>query len=590
MHHPIPREKEAVKSKFQTDIALPEKVSPRFIWKKAVLCVAAGISCFTFLQGWNIVPTRYLDAAPTTEPKTAGQPQFSWYDIETSPDLIYHRCYDDYYCAKLQVPMDWWRDSTQPGKNISIAVIRLPAKVPVTDQRYGGAVLTNPGGPGGSGVAQMLRSGRATQIIVDAEKHPNDTLSSETARYHDIISFDPRGVGHTTPAIHCFPDSLARSSWTLQNEALGLLGSSEDSFFRNWYRSRALAEGCSAATGTTDDGSEAIGEHVNTSPVARDMLEIIERHAEWLAKQANVTKESDGPRGQDKYKTFVERPQYTRGEAKLRYWGNSYGTILGQTFASMFPTRIDRIVLDGVCNAHDYFFGSWFSNLSDADAILERFFAYCHAAGPETCSFYSPTPEAIRRKYEDLLTEIFERPIVVPSSRTRGPDVITWSDVKSMVRLGMYQPMIYSPMVADLLTSISSGNGSLFADFKAMANTFSCPGEECISAGPFSDECDQGDNGPDATLAILCTDGPGLGDIDETSFQEYWHALQHQSSVLGDWWAHTRLGCVGWKTKAKNRFEGPFAGNLSHPALFISTMLDPVTPLAKWILENAKVG
>ncbi|KAH0395430.1 hypothetical protein KCU89_g10338, partial [Aureobasidium melanogenum] len=111
-------------------------------------------------------------------------------------------------------------------------------------------------------------------------------------------------------------------------------------------------------------------------------------------------------------------------------------------------------------------------------------------------------------------------------------------------------------MVADLLTSISSGNGSLFADFKAMANTFSCPGEECVSAGPFSDECDQGDNGPDATLAILCTDGPGLGDIDETSFQEYWHALQHQSSVLGDWWAHTRLGCCKRNGKELSWFSG----------------------------------
>ncbi|KAH0346592.1 hypothetical protein KCU81_g3878, partial [Aureobasidium melanogenum] len=516
---------------------------------------------------------------PNLEPSTAGQPQFSWYDIDSSPDLQYHQCYDDYYCAKLQVPMDWWRNSTQPGNNISLAIIKLPAKVPVTDPRYGGAVLTNPGGPGGSGVAQMLRSGRATQIIVDADKHPNDTLNSETAKYHDIISFDPRGVGYTTPAIHCFPDSLARSSWMLQNEALGLLGSSEDSFYRNWYRSRALAEGCSAATGTTDDGSEAIGEHVNTSPVARDMLEIIERHAEWLAKQAHPTRRSDSLRGQNKHEV-VRRLRYTRGEPKLKYWGNSYGTILGQTFASMFPTRVDRIVLDGVCNAHDYFFGSWFSNLSDADAILERFFAYCHAAGPKACSFYSTTPAEIRKNYENLLTAIFEKPIVVPSSKTRGPDVITWSDVKSMVRLGMYQPIIYSPMVSDLLTSISTGNGTLFADFKAMSNTFTCPSSDCASAGPFSDECDQDSNMPDATLAILCTDGPGLGDIDETSFQEYWHALQQQSEVLGDWWAHTRLGCVGWKTKAKNRFEGPFAGSLSHPALFVSTTLDPVTPLA----------
>ncbi|THX27402.1 hypothetical protein D6D12_05502 [Aureobasidium pullulans] len=556
----------------QPSVSREGVTTSRPIWRSTALCVAACLSFLTFLHGWDLLPT-YQDPNVAFIPKSDNHSErnFSWHDIEASPELYYHQCYEDYQCAKLQVPMDWWRNSSRPGKNISIAVIRLPAKVSVTDPRYGGAVLTNPGGPGGSGVAQMLRNGRATQIIVDAEMDPNTTSANSEARYHDIISFDPRGIAHTTPGIHCFPDSLARSTWALQNEALGLLGSSEDSFYRNWYRSRALAEGCSAATGTTEDGSEAIGEHVNTSPVARDMLEIVERHADWVSKQVSAETSPE----------VVERLRYVRGEPKIKYWGNSYGTIIGQTFASMFPDRINRIVLDGVCNAHDYFFGSWFSNLSDADLILERFFSYCYSAGPEDCSFYSASgAAAIKQNYKDLLSHIFEHPMVVPSSRTRGPDVITWSDVKSMVRLGMYQPLIYSPMVADLLTSISSGNGSLFADFKAMSNTFTCPGDECTSAGPFSDECNQDDNGADATLAILCTDGPGLGDIDEESFQEYWHALQQQSQVLGDWWAHTRLGCVGWKTKAKNRFEGPFAGNLSHPILFIGNTLDPVTPLA----------
>ncbi|THY63372.1 hypothetical protein D6C98_01206 [Aureobasidium pullulans] len=556
----------------QPSVSREGVTTSRPIWRSTALCVAACLSFLTFLHGWDLLPTyQDLNVAVILKSDNHSERKFSWHDIEASPELVYYQCYEDYRCAKLQVPMDWWRNSSQPGKNISIAVIRLPARVSVTDPRYGGAVLTNPGGPGGSGVAQMLRNGRATQIIVDAEMNPNTTSVGSEARYHDIISFDPRGIAHTTPGIHCFPDSLARSTWALQNEALGLLGSSEDSFYRNWYRSRALAEGCSVATGTTEDGSEAIGEHVNTSPVARDMLEIIERHAEWVSKQVS-SETSPG---------VAERLRYIKGEPKIKYWGNSYGTIIGQTFASMFPDRIDRMVLDGVCNAHDYFFGSWFSNLSDADLILERFFLYCYSAGPENCSFYSASgAAAIKQNHKDLLSHIFEHPMVVPSSRTRGPDVITWSDVKSMVRLGMYQPLIYSPMVADLLTSISSGNGSLFADFKAMSNTFTCPGDECTSAGPFSDECNQDDNGADATLAILCTDGPGLGDIDEESFQEYWHALQQQSQVLGDWWAHTRLGCVGWKTKAKNRFEGPFAGNLSHPILFIGNTLDPVTPLA----------
>lgn len=256
----------------------------------------------------------------------------------------------------------------------------------------------------------------------------------------------------------------------------------------------------------------------------------------------------------------------------------------------MFPDRVDRLILDGVCDTRDYYFGAWFSNLKDSDKILDRFFQYCFDAGPERCSFHdSDGPATMKKIYDDLLLDIFSYPRPVPMSSTRGPDVITWSDVKSMVRLGMYQPLIFMPMVADLLTDVSRGNGSLFADFKHMENTPSCPSMECRAAGPYSRECNAaGDNGADATMAILCTDAVGLGEIDESAFQQYWHSLQNQSHVLGDWWAMTRLSCVGWRARAKHRFAGPFTGNTSHPILFIGNTLDPVTPLdnARRMTEN----
>lgn len=518
-------------------------------------------------------------------PEERHDPLFNWFDVKPFPEMVYHPCFNGYECARLEAPMDYHRTDGK-GKKVAIAITRLPAKVPVTDPRYGGPVLINPGGPGGSGVSQVLRNGKATQIIVDSALTPNETIHDEEGvhKYHDIIGFDPRGVSRTTPAIACFPDSPTRDMWQLQNEASGLLGSSEDSFYRNWYRSRALAQGCSKSTGTTFDGTEPVGEHVNTVPVARDMLEIVERHAEWLSKEGQKAQvDSDMMTGYDSTRAIEKRTAWHRNATKLQYWGNSYGTVLGQTFASLFPSRVQRMVLDGVCDTQDYYFGTWFTNLIDADKILSRFFLYCTDAGPSRCSFFATGgPDAIRTAYEDLLLDIFRVPLAVPSSATRGPDVITWSDVKSMVRLGMYQPLIYLPMVADLLTDIRSGNGSLFADYKAMEHLPSCPSAACQDAGPYSQECiGVGENGLDAQFATLCTDGEGLGDLDEVSFQEYWHALQQQSRVLGDWWAHTRLGCVGWKTKAKWRFAGPFEGNTSWPILFIGNTLDPVTPLNK---------
>lgn len=483
-----------------------------------------------------------------------------------------------------------WQRTDAGGSKVAVAIIRLPATVPVTDARYGGAVITNPGGPGGSGVEQVLLNGKATQVIVDSELDSNTTEPDSVHRYHDIIGFDPRGIGRTTPGIHCFPDSFSREAWSMQNEALGLLGSSEDSFLRNWYRSKALAEGCSTAIGLASDGGDAIGEHVNSSPVAADMLEIVERHAEWVEKQGKVAQTAhDMRQGRDKAQTIAKRTRWAKGQEKIKYWGNSYGTILGQTFASMFPDRVERLILDGVCDSHDYYFGPWFSALKDVDKILDKFFSYCYEAGPEECSFFvSGGPGEIKEAYQDLLQDIFDHPRGVPSSAIRGPDVITWSDVKSMIRLGMYLPLVFMPMAADLLTDISMGNGSLFADFKHVEHSPSCPTVECEAAGPYSPECNAGgDNEEDASLAILCTDCEGLGDVDEVQFQEYWHALQNQSTILGDWWAHTRLGCVGWKAKAKWRFSGPFAGNTSYPMLFIGNTLDPVTPFDNAVRMSA---
>lgn len=78
--------------------------------------------------------------------------------------------------------MDYWNGTT--NATIGLAVIRKPAVVPVTDARYGGAILLNPGGPGGSGIGFILRGGKPIRKTVDVEDE----------KYYDLISFDPRGM------------------------------------------------------------------------------------------------------------------------------------------------------------------------------------------------------------------------------------------------------------------------------------------------------------------------------------------------------------------------------------------------------------
>lgn len=68
----------------------------------------------------------------------------TWDEIVPSQELKYHNCGDEFQCARLEVPMDYQRTDGK-GRTFALAVVRLPAKVPVTDPRYGGAVLINPG-------------------------------------------------------------------------------------------------------------------------------------------------------------------------------------------------------------------------------------------------------------------------------------------------------------------------------------------------------------------------------------------------------------------------------------------------------------
>jgi len=65
--------------------------------------------------------------------------------IEPSKHLKYRACFNGFQCARLKVPLNWNTSNREIGPRAAIAVIKIPAKVPVTDERYGGAILMNPG-------------------------------------------------------------------------------------------------------------------------------------------------------------------------------------------------------------------------------------------------------------------------------------------------------------------------------------------------------------------------------------------------------------------------------------------------------------
>lgn len=456
------------------------------------------------------------------------------------------------------------------------------------------------GGPGGPGTMQAFVSGRNLQLIVDAERDPRDPRGEAIDKYFDIIGFDPRGVGSTTPPVMCFPDPVSQRNWELQVSVEGMLGSGSDSLLRNWQRTEALNSGCSVWDMSSTDSDEQMMTFLNTPLVARDMLTIIERHGEWREKEAHKVAKVHACHGADDASTMFQRTRWRRGEEPLLYWGRSYGTLLGTTFASLYPDRVTRAVLDGVVDMIKYYQGIGPNPINDADAIFERFGQYCNQAGPDSCPFYiDGGAEAIKEAYWDLEQQILNFSFPVMASANRGPEVVTWTDIKAIQRVAIYQPLLAFPILADRMSELAKGNAVPMADFKHGSHFGACPSNECSRAGPWSPACATSqDNMLYAMSGIMCSDAEFMTTLNQQQFQANWASLISDSGSLGDYWAQLHLSCVGWKAKPKYPFKGkyhrerfdfsltvsgPWGTTTAHPMLFVSNTLDPVTPLYRYL-------
>lgn len=196
--------------------------------------------------------------------------------------LDWQPCRNGFQCARMLVPFDYAHPGN--GKRFSLPVIRLPASDAAHEV---GALVVNPGGPGGSGVqyAQGARS---------------EFPAALRARF-DIVGFDPRGVAGSEPALRCMTGPqldtfLAIDDMPANTAQLNQIVSA----------SKQYAARCAQNSGP-------LLPYVGTENAARDM---------------------------DVLRAAL-------GQAKLTYLGKSYGTYLGAWYAQLFPHRVRALVLDG---------------------------------------------------------------------------------------------------------------------------------------------------------------------------------------------------------------------------------------------------
>jgi pimeloyl-ACP methyl ester carboxylesterase len=204
-------------------------------------------------------------------------------------------------------------DYAKPGgRHISLTLDMVPATAPKSKQQ--GILLVNPGGPGGSGLSLAAEVAQG--------------LSPSVAAQYDIVGFDPRGVGSSVPALSCdrsFFDG-PRPNYIPANPAA-------EQVLIN--RAKTYAADCGKRFGW-------LLPHMTTQDTARDMDAI----------------------------------RAAFGVSKINYFAFSYGTYLGQVYATLFPDRVRRMVLDSVVDPA----GVWYADNVDQDYAfqgrMEAFFAW----------------------------------------------------------------------------------------------------------------------------------------------------------------------------------------------------------------------
>ncbi|KAF8152833.1 alpha/beta hydrolase fold-domain-containing protein [Mycena galopus ATCC 62051] len=434
---------------------------------------------------------------------------FDWNALTASANLNWTSCYSGFQCSLLEVPLDYSADAG----NASIAVVRYPSTAPKSE--YLGPILFNPGGPGGSGVSTIVSLGAEFAGFLGSQ--------------FDIVGFDPRGVSFSTPRVSFFNTAAERQDWTASDLDFRYpsLNATSEVVSNVWAQFQLIGQ-----LAEQRDPQDFL-QYITTDNVARDMLRITQAF----------------------------------GYDKLNYWGVSYGSLLGTTFATLFPQNVGRIVIDGIMDADAWYTGNLTDSMLDTDAALQTFYDGCVAAGPDACAFYSPTSAEIASNVASLTESIRAQPFPVMTNISHG--MIDFSFFRNYMFAQLYSPYDSFVGFAQGLAQLTAGNATNVYTENQVAD-FEC---DCDAPStPFTA------NIYESLIATTCNDGPVVNDT-ITDLREFWKNEATLSS-FADIWGLWRVHCSGWLVHRPGRFSGPVGANTSNPILIISNTADPITPIA----------
>jgi pimeloyl-ACP methyl ester carboxylesterase len=394
------------------------------------------------------------------------------------------------------------------GTKIELAVIRRLASRP--RQRIG-SMFVNPGGPGQSGYELVANSGQ-------------DFDEWGGGRF-DVVGWDPRGTNRSSP-VECFTSQAA-----------------EDRFWAGVFVPITPAESASYQRKTVElarrcgEVSGALLSHITTTDTARDL---------------------------DALRALV-------GDRKITYVGLSYGSMIGQIYANLFPGRVRAMMLDGIVDAVDYTTSAEANlgnSVSSADEVFAQFLALGQSAGPGRCAL-AGHGQTVAQRVAGLFARARRAPI--PAPHANPPGTLSYGDLLQSTFTPLRLPLTWPEFAANL-NAAANGDGSALKT------------EARLSLSP------QGMSASTTSAAISCGDAPARlpSSAWPLAIRRFTNVGKLWGPVLG--WSLWAPCASNWPAHATDRYTGPWNAKTKTPILLVGARYDPGTPYRNAQVAERRLG
>ena len=386
-------------------------------------------------------------------------------------------------CGNIEVPFDY----ADPEQGSFVLYVKKHNAASPADRI--GSMMVNPGGPGFGG----------SSLADDAQYY----FSQDLIDRFDIIAWDPRGTGESTPAVDCV-DTF--------DEYFGL-----DSPPETPEEKQALIDASQAFNDKCAENSGTILPYISTQASAQDINSL----------------------------------RLALGEEKVSFFGFSYGSELGTTWATMFPETVRAIVVDGAVDPNASSTEEGMNQAKGFEGQLATFLKQC--SEKTTCAFHNGGKA--EAAFDKLVLNIDTTPLEVSKDRTP----VTQGVLFTAVAQAMYSDY-YWPQLSEALSEAQNGDGKgilqLYDDYYQRKDD-----------GTYGNELE-------AFLAISCLDDPGASSVEDVD--------SHIEDFIA---AAPRLGgnfaygysCALWPVKQASKVT--ITGKGAGPIVVVGTTGDPATPL-----------